>query len=155
MRRIPSFFLAAGLFACSPDDNGSSATTGPQELCAKDARVQTFGSGLEGTAGDGSIKVTFVAADPSPLSKGANSFTVRIADGSGKPIDGVTLKVTPYMPDHRHGSSIVPQVMPKGDGLYAVTLVEIFMPGVWRITFDVKRSETLSSSVEFYFCVEG
>ena len=64
------------------------------------------------------------------------------------------MSVTPFMPDHGHGTSLQPKVTSQGNGRYAISPVYFFMPGVWRVgvTLQVNgRSET----VNFFFCVAG
>ena len=123
--------------------------------CSADPRVQAYAPGLSASSTDGAVTVTFVAAAPAPPDKGNNEWTVQVTDGAGAPIDGATITVTPYMPDHGHGSSIAPNVAAgQQPGQYAVTLVNLFMPGVWRITFDVAVG-AVESTVQFMFCVEG
>jgi len=68
-----------------------------------------------------------------PLSRGVNSLAIAIVDEQGTPIEGVQLTVTPWMLNHGHGASVKPTVEPQADGIYVLTNVSFFMPGVWSL----------------------
>jgi hypothetical protein len=147
--------------ACSPSSTGggggSNGTgTSQASVCAGDPRATPYAVGLSAKATDGAFAVTFVDAMPAPPTKGENVWTVKISDGSGGPVTGATVTVNPFMPDHGHGSSIVPQVTPMGtDGTYAVSLLDLFMPGIWQVTFDIAPASGPTDTVVFTFCVDG
>jgi hypothetical protein len=151
--------LALVFPACSspPSAGGGSNTSQIQaSVCAGDPRATAYAVGLSAKATDGALAVTFVDANPAPPAKGENTWTVKIADGSGQPMSGATVTVTPFMPDHGHGSSIVPQVSPMGsDGTYEVSLLELFMPGIWQVTFTITPASGPPGTVVFTFCVDG
>jgi hypothetical protein len=67
-----------------------------------------------------------------------------ITDAMGKPVDGLTFSVVPWMPAMGHGTSLVPTVTPMGKGTYAVGDLSLFMPGEWelRLTFSGSTSDT-------------
>jgi hypothetical protein len=145
--------------ACSPSSNGggsSGAVTSQASVCAGDPRATPYAVGLSAQAMDGAFAVSFVDANPAPPAKGENTWTVKITDGSGQPMSGATVTVKPFMPDHGHGSSIVPQVTPMGsDGTYQVSLLELFMPGIWQVTFTLMPASGPADTVLFTFCVDG
>ncbi len=125
-------------------------------VCAMDPRVQAYAVGLEAKADDGAMKIRFMDANPAPPTKGTNEWTIQVLDGADKPIDNATITVKPFMPDHGHGSSIVPQsTWMKSNGTYDITLVNLFMPGVWQITFTVQPLGGTPDTVVFTFCVDG
>jgi hypothetical protein len=111
---------------------------------------------LSKTSANGALKITLVSSDPAPPAKGINTWVIRVADGSGTPLTQAPLKVTPWMPDHNHGPSVVATITSQGDGSYNVSPLDFFMPGVWRITFALPATDASpASSVEFFFCVSG
>src|SRR6185295_7599560 len=112
---------------------------------------------LSHASADASLTLELMTADPAPPARGTNSWNVRLTDGSGAPISGVALEVTPFMPDHGHGTSVVPTVTAGDDGTYAIQGLYLFMPGVWRVTFalDAHANGTDPNVVNFFFCVAG
>jgi hypothetical protein len=45
--------------------------------------------------------------------------------------------VSPYMPDHGHGTSITPVATGEGSGDYQVAPLYLFMSGYWEITLSM------------------
>jgi hypothetical protein len=154
--------LATALAACGSGGGttGGSGGTGGQttqtSVCSSDPRAEAYAVGLAQKSMDGTVTVTFVSAEPAPPAKGGNTFTVDITDAMGKPIDGATVAVKPFMPDHGHGASVTPTVSPRSQaGRYDVTNVELFMPGIWEITFTITATGGAPEPVKFTFCVDG
>lgn len=143
--------------ASSSSATASSSTgTQPEAACAKDPRTVPYAVGVEAKATDGALTVQFVDASPAPPTKGNNTWTVKLLDAAGKPVNGATIVTKPYMPDHAHGSSIKPESTAKGaDGTYEITPVNLFMPGVWQITFTVTAPGGMADSAVVTFCVDG
>ena len=74
-----------------------------------------------------------VRTSPQPPARGTDSVELtitRVSDGT--PVDGLSLDVVPWMPAMGHGTS-TPTVTPEGDGVYLVTEVYLFMPGLWAL----------------------
>ena len=136
-------------------DNGTSgaAQSTDTSACAMDTRKDTYSAGLAKQAGALSIKL--MEATPAPPQKQSNAMTLQVVDGAGKPVDGATLSVTPFMPDHGHGSSVKPTVKAMGGGLYDVTNVYLPMPGLWRITVTVQMPNVAPQDAAFSFCIDG
>jgi hypothetical protein len=147
------------LVACgtSSAGGGSGGAGGMMpSVCAADAGAEAYAAGITQASMDGSIKVSFVDAQPAPPSKGANTWTIQVTDAHGTPVAGAAISVKPFMPEHGHGSSATPIVTPKGaDGTYQVTNIELFMAGLWQITFTVTPASGPNQAVVFTFCVEG
>lgn len=145
--------------ACSSseDDSGSSGTSasgGSQDTaCAKDTRKDVFTAGLSKQGAGLTVKI--VESTPSPPQKGTNTMTLEIADGAGQPLDGATVVVTPWMPDHAHGSALVPVVTPMSGGRYAVTKLYYPMPGLWQVTVSVQVPGATAQEIRFNFCFDG
>ena len=150
--------ISASSGCSSPSDSPSTeldAAVPPASVCATDPRVVPYGSGLEKASKDGSVKVRFVDATPAPPSRGGNTFTIELVDASNKPIDGATIATKPYMPDHAHGSSVVPDTKPLSGGQYVISNLELFMPGVWEITFTIQPAGGSEQTVVFTLCIDG
>jgi hypothetical protein len=106
---------------------------------------------VKGTSGTFSVRLD--AVDPWPLVKGENTLTVTVVDAADNPVTDATLTLKPFMPDHGHGSSIVPLVGPaKPDGSIEIDHVNTAMPGIWQLTFAVTKGGQSDSSV-VTFCV--
>jgi hypothetical protein len=146
--------LAASLAACASSSapNGSvpnDAASG----CSNDPRVTAIAAGLveRGTT----LGIALVTLTPATITKGDNDWMVELRDASGTPLDGATITATPFMPDHGHGSSVVPTITALGQGRYDVAHVELVMPGVWQITFDVTTAAGAHDSIVFTACVSS
>ncbi len=119
------------------------------------ATVYTSNMVVKGTTGTFSVRLD--AVDPWPLVKGENTLTVTVVDAAGNPVTDATLTLKPFMPDHGHGSSIIPLVGPtKADGSIEIDHVNTFMPGIWQLTFTVTKPSATgaqSDSSVVTFCV--
>lgn len=146
------------LAACSSSDpgsgtSGSSGSSGAQTACEKDTRKDVYAAGIAKQSGGLTVKI--VESNPSPPQKGTNTMTLEISDASGKPLDGATVAVTPWMPDHAHGSALTPVATGMGGGRYAVTKIYYPMPGLWQVTVSVQMPGAAAQEVTFNFCFEG
>lgn len=160
------FPLACFVFvACSSSDTsgpaaagaaGAGAGGGGLVACSSDPRVQAWVPSLSAKSAGGAFTVTIANAKPNPPGKGTNAWTVTITDAQGQPVDGVAFEVKPYMVDHAHGPPVAPEVAPGGaPGTYDVTTMDLFMPGVWQLTFTVTAPASIAGSAVFTICVEG
>jgi hypothetical protein len=134
-------------------DAADDGDGGDQVSCIGDPRVDTYSANLEKTSVAG-MKVKIHTADPAPPANGVNDWLLTITDANGQPIDNAALTVTPFMPDHGHGTSVVPEITPQSGGTYDVNPLYLFMPGVWRVTISV-QSNGSTDSVAFFFCIQG
>lgn len=135
--------------ACSGDPD-----SGMEEVnCDLETRAETYTAGMS-KAGAAGIEVVLVAAAPTPPDKGDNTWTVQVLDNAQVPMDDATLTVTPFMPDHGHGTSKTAAVTGSGSGMYDVDPVNLWMPGLWETTVEVETGTT-SDAIVFSFCIEG
>jgi hypothetical protein len=134
----------------------TTTTTTDTSVCMVGPTPETFALGLTEASTDGSLKMTLVAASPAPPAKGENSWTLKVTDGSGAPVTGASFTVKPYMPEHVHGTSIVPQMTPASQpGVYDVGILEFFMPGIWQTTITRDQDAGAPEAVVFTFCIPG
>jgi YtkA-like len=151
--RVPvALFFLLALAACG-GGGSSSPDAGDTVNCASDPRVTTYKPNLTVASKTGGTKVTLVSSDPSPPAKAVNTWNLHVTDGAGNPLPSVALNVDTLMPDHGHKSTTVPQVANKGGGDYQVTLLDLFMPGVWHVWFFTGTATT--DTADFWFCVQG
>ena len=101
-------FLVAGLAsACAC--GCSSAGSGQQGFL--DAPLLTMSSA------SGALQVA-VFTNPQPPVRGNVAIRYRITDSAAEPVDGLVLKVVPWMPAMSHSSSAEPAVSAAGSGVY-------------------------------------
>jgi hypothetical protein len=84
------------------------------------------------------------------MARGVNELRYDVTDSAGKPVSGLNVAVTPWMPDMGHGSSVVPSVAEQSPGSYLVTCVDIPMPGTWqlRTTFSGPVSDNATPTFQ-------
>lgn len=148
--RFRSAAVGLLLVACSASD---PATPPAAQVCAADPRVSAFKVGIESVSSAKTMRVRIASATPTWVVQGVNEWTLAITDGSGAPLDGLTISIKPVMPDHGHGSSTVPVVTPLGAGQYRATGISLPMRGVWNVT--INATGAVNDSVTFTFCVDG
>jgi hypothetical protein len=151
----------SGAIACSDDTGGDMGGTGGSSntvSCTDDLRLDVYTDNMAKEGELGALTFRFSDFEPAPPAKGSNTFRVQVTNPSG---DVLThgLAVSLIMPDHGHGTSIKPVVsLDAASGVYTVTPLYLFMPGVWRITFDAAAARSDAAAldrVDLHFCVEG
>lgn len=157
--------LSAGALACSgggsgPSDAGSSSDQasgddGALIGCQDDARDDTYAPNLTKPSKAGLFEFVLVSAKPAPPALNNNSWVLRVLDAKGNPLPGVSIvSVTPFMPDHGHGTSAVPMATANGDGSFTISPLYLYMTGLWQITI-VAQSGSQKDSAVFSFCIAG
>lgn len=158
--------VVLGLVACSGDDDdgggGTGTTSGAATACAADTRKDVYASGLSKQASDLKLQLVDSAYTPSEkpvqpgqVQKGMNAITVEVVDANGAAIDGATVALNLWMPDHGHGSARPPVVTPMGGGRYQIREVWLPMAGLWRFTIGVTANGGAAKSADFNFCIDG
>lgn len=138
--------------ACSDDATDDGGTT---YNCEAETRDEQFLAGMQKQAPGGTL-VALAEAMPAPPGRDDNTWSIDVSK-SGAALAGATVKVTPFMPDHRHGTS-VPVVVtpdPATPGRYQLSPINLWMPGLWEITIDVTPAGGTRDSVVFRFCITG
>ena len=134
MKRSSVFILALftlGHFTLSCD---SSSVGGEQASdCGAPQGRACFDSSWSVSV-DG-VNVSLVQATPATPERGENIWVVQL-DEQARMIEGCTLSVTPYMPEHMHGVPTPPVVSELGEGKYQVAQINLIMPGQWDLTFS-------------------
>ncbi len=151
MRALAVLLLAAAVAGC-----GDEPPPDPRTNCAEDPRADTFVAGLEKASTDGT-KVRMLEATPGPPDRGDNMWLFQVVDASGAMMDGATVVVKPFMPEHGHGSTPAEFTATAvgSEGKYNVGPVNFFMPGLWELTVKVTPAGLSEQQVKFGFCVEG
>lgn len=144
--------VGLGAGGCGGADDDS---TGATYNCEAETRDEQFLAGME-KVGPGGVSVKLDEALPAPPGRDDNTWEIDVGQ-AGSPLTGATIKVTPYMPDHRHGTS-VPVIVtpdPATPGRYELSPINLWMPGLWQITIDVTPAGGTRDSVVFNFCIAG
>lgn len=148
--------LALGSVAgCAADDDAGNTNT--MLRCADETRALPYSPGMSIDSTDSVWTLTLVDASPAPPDKGKNYWLVELeATGDTTPVDGATMSVQEFMPDHGHGSTPpLPTVTPTGDpGQYTIDDIDLWMPGYWEVRVDVDKDSS-TDRVVFPFCIEG
>jgi hypothetical protein len=121
-RGIVALAAASVVSAC-----GGGGGSSDQPLSFDATPVQTVHS----TSGALQIAV-HSQADHAPA-RGVNAFQFVVTDASGAPVNGLQMGIVPWMPVMGHGSSVTPQIIGAGAGVYTVTDVYFAMPGEWDL----------------------
>lgn len=127
--------------------------------CTKFTDLDTFTVGLEKAGRQGTLNFRLMTITPNPPANGDNTWNVEIRTLTsgvvGAPVDGATLQVTPYMPEHDHVSPVTVGVSPMTEpGQYKLDPVNMWMPSVWETTIRATPSgATESDSAMYRFCL--
>jgi hypothetical protein len=94
------------------------------------------------TTSDSGALVIDVRTSPQPPSRGTDEVQLTVTKASdGTPVDGLSLDVEPWMPAMQHGTSAT-TVTAEGGGVYLVTEVYLYMPGVWDLRTAISGAAT-------------
>jgi YtkA-like len=124
--------LAAALLCIATACSGG-APSGPATFPAEAYATATSDSGA---------LAIDVRTSPQPPARGTNSVQLTVTQVSdGTPVDGLVLDVVPWMTAMGHGTS-TPTVTAQGGGVYLVTEVYTYMPGVWALQTTISGTMT-------------
>lgn len=131
--RLPTVIVACALAVLTASCSGSSSgDTGP--VATEAASTVTSDSG--------SYRISVHSAPDAVPTRGVNTLQMvvtRISDGA--PAAGLQLDVVPWMPAMGHGASVKPTVSAEAQpGVFTVTNVNLFMPGLWEIRTTIGGS---------------
>ncbi len=120
-----------------------------------DERADVFAIGLE-KIGDNGLTLTLASMDPAPPQKGDNIWTISLKDAAGNPVSNATLDVNPRMPDHGHGTPVIPEIEAgTEDGQYIINKLNLWMPGLWEVTIGVESENSPSDTFVLRPLIEG
>jgi hypothetical protein len=153
VRPVSKSVLMLGLAACGTDDGDDEMMVD----CATVTDVDTFVVGLDHPGDKGVYDFKLMSATPAPPARGFNTWVVQVSSMNagvvGAPVDGATIKVTPFMPAHMHGSGVEVVIMPMTEpGQYQLDPVNLWMQGVWETTVRATVDTTTDLTV-FKFCI--
>jgi len=129
--------------------------------CATETRADTFSVGLEKAGLTGALDFKLMTADPAPPARGDNTWVIQVNAMAnsvvGAPVTGLEtgMTITPYMPDHQHGTPIDVVITPMPDaGQYQLSPVNLWMPGLWQTTISVNANGS-KDHVVYSFCLSS
>jgi hypothetical protein len=106
---------------------------------------------------DGSVTLTLVQTDPTPLDRGDNTWTVLLLDGDGVPLVDASVVLEPTMPGHGHGTFPATFEGTATDvaGTFTLGPFDLMMPGTWLLTFTVTPLQAEAVTIQRGFCIES
>ena len=132
------------------DDDAADASA-----CASySGAVDSYSANLPKAGNSGTIQFVLVSAQPAPPGKGNNTWTLKLLDSSGAPIQNATIAIKTWMPMMRHGSSIAPRQTANADDTYSISNLYLTMAGIWQVTFAA-QSGSMKDAAMYTFCVGG
>jgi len=80
------------------------------------------------------------------LKNGRNEVDLYITDDKGMSVEGANIEITPWMPEHGHGTMWPPTVTEQGKGLYRV-VIALMMTGHWELKIKIRKGDIGDSTV--------
>jgi len=154
MRLVVLACAVATVAACG---SGSAAPDADEGLaCVEAKRGEDYHVNLEHPGAKGQLDFVLTSATPAPPGFSDNTWVVQInamsAGVVGAPAANASLTVTPFMPDHAHGTLRV-DVQPMPDaGQYKLSPITLWMAGLWEITIDATAGAARDSTI-YRFCI--
>jgi hypothetical protein len=140
------------------DDGGMSIDSSIG--CATDPRGEKFMLNMSHKGDSGMLSFVIVKANFNPPAVANNTWTVKILDANGQPVNDASLTFPrdghpsdPWMPDHSHGA-LPAQATNNMDGTYTITPLDFFMGGIWATYIQAQvGSVTDTDHTTFMFCI--
>jgi hypothetical protein len=153
-------FALAGLVAGAAAGCGGGSSPDANEglACVASKRGEDYVVGLEHAGTTGALNFRLMSAMPAPPAFSKNTWIIQVNSLSGgvvgAPVTGAAITVTPFMPDHEHGTLRVNvEAMPDA-GHYRLTPIDMWMAGLWEVTIDVTAGAVRDSTV-YRFCIQA
>jgi hypothetical protein len=146
---VGSVLLGLVLAGCGGGDSGAVSTPGSITsstdaaflTCDTEMRAMPYLAGMHVASAAGTFEVKLIESVPGPPVKGNNSWTIEIDDSaSGAPLDLLAVSVTPWMPDHGHGTQPVIVAPTGAAGQYGLMPVYLYMSGFWQVQIGIKST---------------
>jgi len=146
--------LALTLFAAACSSDGGHGGDDESYNCAAETRDDEFVVGIEKAGTNGKLTFKLLEATPAPPARGDNTWVLQLtSQGAAAPVTGAAMIVTPFMPDHQHGTPITVGIEPMPtDGQYILTPINLWMPGLWQTTIEAQSGADTDKAV-FAFCI--
>jgi hypothetical protein len=158
MRLFPVLGIAwavavLGCGSSSPDQNPPANDAGADAAAYGACAVSALALPLTQSGKSGRLAATLVAAEPNPPAKHDNTWTVRVQDTSGAPLDDAQIaSAETYMPVHDHAGVPAPTAEETEPATFSVE-VPFMMRGPWEVRLDLSSQRAGSDRVVFDVCV--
>lgn len=83
------------------------------------------------------------------LKNGRNEIDIYVTDEKNMSVEGANIEITPWMPEHGHGTIWPPTVTEKGKGLYQA-VIPLTMNGHWQLMIKIRKG-IIGDSIVFDF----
>jgi hypothetical protein len=80
------------------------------------------------------------------LKFGRNEIILSITDAKGINVEGAKVEITPWMPEHGHGSLWPPTITEQGNGRYRA-VIALTMAGHWQLKVSIRKGDLEDSTV--------
>ena len=80
------------------------------------------------------------------LKDGRNEVAVYVTDDKGMNVEGAKIEITPWMPEHGHGSMWPPTVTEQGKGLYRA-VIPLTMIGHWELKIKIRKGDIKDNTI--------
>ena len=95
--------------------------------------------------GKGLFHIT-LSAKETLLKFGRNEVDLHVTDVKGADLEGAQVEITPWMPEHSHGTLWPPTVTEKGKGHYRA-VIPLTMAGHWELRIRIQKGDLQDSAV--------
>lgn len=133
---VVALALVAGAAGCGSPPDPSTAQN--FITCATESRAVPYTPGISVTSDGRVFTVKLLSSMPATPVRGQNEWLVEIDEAaSGAPLSDLEITVTPWMPDHLHGTRPVVVTPGNDPGTYRLKPVYLYMSGLWQIQFSI------------------
>ena len=152
--RLVALASLASLSLLAASSCGSDDSHGEDPVdCSTEKRADNIVSGLEKLGTQGRLTFRLMGTTPAPPKRPDNMWIVHV-EQNGAPVDGAAFGVKLNMPDHDHGSPVKPVITAAGTpGDYKVDQLNLWMPGLWDVTFDATPVGGTKDLATFRACI--
>jgi hypothetical protein len=126
------------------------------EPATTEALGDTYLDGLDKDGDAQLMRLELTTSSPEPKYTGNYTWTLSVFDVEENPIAGAEVIAEPTMPAHGHGTfpkvTLGDEVEP---GRYELVDMDLFMPGLWRISVEVRWGSDSVDTSHFEFDLQG
>jgi hypothetical protein len=79
------------------------------------------------------------------LREGRNEVDITVTDDKGAGVAGAKVEISPWMPEHHHGSMWPPTITERGNGVYRA-VIPLIMSGHWELKVKIHRGDVEDST---------